>query len=189
MISGFELPTGICIDGTEYAVNTDFRVWIEISHLLSEKRTDAKKRAERILILAYKNKLPPTIDDALAGINEFYAAGNKTKGDSGDLPVLDLYDDFPMIAAGFLHDYGVDLWCEKMHWYKFRALFSCLSEENKIIKVMGYRTVNLTDITDKKQRKFYKKMKNLYRLEDRRSEEEKEAYFTEKLSEVFEEAK
>lgn len=187
MISGFRLPATVSIDGMEYAVNTDFRVWIEIGRLFTEKNMGEKERFERILMLAYREKLPPTAEAAMKGILEFYRAGASGESGGNDAPILDLYSDFAMIAAAFLREYRIDLWEEKLHWRKFRALFSCLGEENKIIQVMSYRAVKLADITDKKQKKFYAKMKKIYRLADWRSEEEKEASFAEKLYSVFEE--
>ena len=51
---------------------------------------------------------------------------------------------------------------------------------------MGYRAINIGDIKDKEQKKFYKKMKSLYSLPDNRSEEEKEIEMLEKLNSIFE---
>ncbi len=187
MISGFELPERVCIDGMEYAVNTDFRAWIEIGRLFTECKGDERQNFEKMLIFAYREKLPPTAEQAMRGMLDFYRAGENGSGEAHDAPILDLYSDFPMIAAAFLREYRIDLWSEKLHWWKFRALLSCIGEENKIVKVMTYRAVDIADIADKRQKRFYAKMKKVYCLADWRSEEEKEASFIEKLNSAYEE--
>ena len=64
-----------------------------------------------------------------------------------------------------------------MHWWKFKALFDGLNENTEIVKIMGYRSVNLSQIKDSEKRNYYKKMKRLYAIPDMRSQEEKEAEF------------
>ena len=39
---------------------------------------------------------------------------------------------------------------------------------------MSIRAVDLSDISDKKQRSYYKKLKRLFALDDNRSEEQRE---------------
>ena len=64
-------------------------------------------------------------------------------------------------------------------------MFAGLSEENKIIKIMEYRSVNLAEIKDKNQKAFYRKMKELYKLPDLRTEVEKERDMIDMISSVF----
>ena len=64
-----------------------------------------------------------------------------------------------------------------MHWWKFKALFDGLNENTEIVKIMGYRSINLSQIKDIEKRKYYKKMKRLYALPDMRTQEEKEVEF------------
>ena len=66
---------------------------------------------------------------------------------------------------------------EELHWWKFKALFQGLKEDNKIVQIMGYRGMDLSKIKDKEERKHYKRLKKLYALPDMRTEEQKEADF------------
>lgn len=87
------------------------------------------------------------------------------------------FDD-TYIYSAFLQQYHIDLQeVEYMHWWKFKALFDGLSEETEIVKIMGYRSINLSQIKDMERRNFYKKMKKLYALPDMRTQEEKEVEF------------
>ena len=191
IISPYSLPQGISIDGIFYTVNTDFKVWIEIANIISSKELNIFEKAEKSLALCYKESLPDTFSNAINGMFEFYRCGkipaNPEKTSAFAKPVIDLIEDRDMIAAAFLHDYNIDLFSTPMHWWEFKALLSSLSEDNKIVKIMGYRAINIADIKDKEQKKFYKKMKSLYSLPDNRSEEEKEMEMLEKLNMIFEE--
>ncbi len=186
------LSEEITIDGVDYAVNTDFRVWIEIGSIISSGDYNPFEKTVKILKLCYTSALPPTLEKALDGILEFYRGANsqvKPKAPVSDMPVIDFLEDFGMIASAFYHDYRIDLWKDNLHWWKFRELFAGLDEENRIIKIMGFRGINIGEIENKEQKKFYRKMKSLYRLEDNRSQPEKEQDMIDKLTSIFEEVK
>ena len=81
-----------------------------------------------------------------------------------------------------MEQYKIDLnSIEYLHWWKFKALFMSLNENILFSKIMGYRAINLSQLKDKTMRKQYKKLKDLYRLPDMRSEEEKEEDFANAL--------
>ena len=72
-----------------------------------------------------------------------------------------------------MSQYNIDLQdIEYLHWWKFRALFDSLDENNRLSKIIQYRSMDLTKIKDKEQKKFYKNMKKLYKI-DTISEKEK----------------
>jgi hypothetical protein len=68
-----------------------------------------------------------------------------------------------------------------MHWWKFRTLFNGINENTLFSKITGYRSMNLEDIKDKEQKKYYEKMKRLYALPDNRTIEQKESDFANAL--------
>ena len=73
-----------------------------------------------------------------------------------------------------MEQYKIDLQeIEYMHWWKFRALFDGLNENTEIVKIMGYRSMDLSKIKDTERRNYYKKMKRLHALPDMRTIEEK----------------
>lgn len=188
MMGIYSLPEEVCIDGVSYAVNTDFRVWIEIEELLSSSEINIFERIQKVLCLCYKDKLPETLEKALNGVMQFYKCGkcedNNNSGKSS-IPILSLSEDADMIGAAFYHDYGIDLWKDKIHWWQFYALLMSLEESDRIMQIMKYRAVDLNDIENKAQKKFYRKMKSLYRLKDKRTPDERERDMIEKLNRVF----
>lgn len=82
----------------------------------------------------------------------------------------DLVEDAKYIYASFMQDYGIDLFEEhgKMHWYKFKALLSGLSETTKFSRVMEIRNMPIpTGKGTAKQAAQVKKLKKAYALKKR----------------------
>ena len=74
--------------------------------------------------------------------------------------------DAPYIYAAFKEQYGIDLLSqEKLHWWKFLALFESLGEETKMAKIMYYRTVSTSGMS-KDRRAFVNEMKKAYKLDE-----------------------
>ena len=71
-----------------------------------------------------------------------------------------------------MDQYGIDLNAVELHWWKFSAMFAGLKEDCLISKVMGYRAADTAGM-DKEQKKLYKKMKEIYKLPENVSEEDR----------------
>ncbi|EGS9999074.1 hypothetical protein I9Y31_001292 [Clostridium perfringens] len=177
------VPTNVEIDNKKYKINTDFRTSILFELLIQDNSLEQKEKLMKALKLYYP-VVPKNIDEAIEKILWFYKCGkdfqygdSKSKGSNRTNRELEYsfeYDD-EYIYAAFLDQYNIDLQdIDYLHWWKFRAMFKSLKEDNLIVKMIGYRSVNLSEITDKEQRKQIKKMKELYKLPkivDKESEE------------------
>ena len=62
---------------------------------------------------------------------------------------------------------------EYMHWWKFRAMFNSLTNQNEFVKIMEYRSIEIKSDMPKEQQSFYRKMKRLYALPNPGNEDEK----------------
>ena len=83
------------------------------------------------------------------------------------------YDD-DYIYAAFMTQYGIDLQdIEYMHWWKFRAMFNSLTNQNEFVKIMEYRSIDLKDDMPKEQKSFYRKMKRIHALPSMDDEDER----------------
>lgn len=167
------VPTYVEIDNKKYKINTDFRTSILFELLIQDNSIEEKEKIIRALELYYP-VIPENIEEAIEKILWFYKCGkefqygdSKSKNSSKAKREIEYsfeYDD-EYIYAAFLDQYNIDLQdIDYLHWWKFRAMFKSLKEDNLIIKMMGYRSINLSEITDKEQRKKIKKMKELYKL-------------------------
>ena len=180
------LPEKVEIEDIEYDINSDFRTSMLFELMMSDNELTNKQQVEQTLMLYYP-KLPEDIDEAMEQLLWFYRCGkdiirskgngNSAKGKSTQIYDFDFDDDY--IYSAFLDQYGIDLQDADLHWWKFKALFKSLKEDNEIVKIMGYRSTDLTKIKDKEQKNHYKKMKDLYKIQSNISKSE-----TEKLESI-----
>ncbi len=174
------------IDGIEYPINTDFSVWIEIEQIFLLKE-NSKKDAAKILALAY----PPLPHNPVAAFEKvlwFYSGGldaEKTERRCFGAPLYDLKRDFKFLWADFFGKFGIDLLKTNMHWWQFRLLISALDDGCKFSKVVGYRSLDTSQIKNRELKKFYERMKKQYKLPDIRTDEEREKELADSLSKVF----
>lgn len=180
------LPDYIIAGGRKHPIKTDFKIWLEFSELIKNKGFDSKKIVNIFKLLF--DELPPNLLEALRAVFEFYAHSDKSDTKSREKNkkrVFDFEYDADLIYASFMQQYKIDLTEASMHWWKFKALFQSLSEDTQLMEAVKYRSVRLCDIKDKKQRRFYAKMKAAYKLPDNRSEEQKERELTEAFEKLF----
>lgn len=126
-----DLPSYIECDGSFYALNTDFRVWIDFELYLRHKQLWTGIFADEV----------PQGEWAEAAI-EFLESRNATPRDTGESSarILDYVLDGDYIVAAFQQAYGIDLTSiEYMHWHRFSALFKGLPDDTKMVQIMGYR--------------------------------------------------
>lgn len=173
------LPKGVIIDNIPYKINSDFRVSLMFSILLDDKEIEDEFKFNKALELYYPI-IPHDKEKAIASIMWFYRCGKeieeeKSNKDNSNNAILDYEQDADYIYSAFMSQYNIDLQdVEYLHYWKFKSLFENLNEDNKIVEIMKYRSINLNDITDKNEKQFYKKMKNIYGLkEEKISEAEK----------------
>lgn len=175
------------IGGQEYRINTDFRVWIEIEHLLFDNSKREEERLAEILVLGYP-VLPQDPFEAVKKIVWFYSGGEfcEAETEKKGLPAYDLVEDFDYVWGAFRGEFGIDLTKENMHWWKFRVLLSCLGDGCFFSKIVGYRSMDTSGIKNKEQRRFYEQMKKRFALKRWKDPYFLEAQLADKLMEAFE---
>ncbi len=181
-----DLPQTVTVGGEEYPIFTDFRNWICLANILFEEESSFLEKLPRILTLCYR-QLPPTLEKAVEAIVEFYGGADikHTRGTEAAGPVYSFVQDEDLIYAAFYQQYGIDLVTAKLHWWQFRALLSGLSEQTQFSKVIGYRRLDVSNIKNPEEKRFYRRMKALHKLNDTRTEAVREEEMTRALSELF----
>ncbi len=181
-------PKTVEIEGAEYSINTDFSVWIEIEQIFLSRDMSCEVRFAKILALAFP-KLPSNPNAALDKILWFYSCGKddsmKVENDVPSAPAYDLKKDFEYVYAGFLKEFGINLLIEDLHWWQFKMLLSCLGDDCKFSKIVGYRCTDTSKIKNREMRSFLEKMKKKYRLPDIRTDEERELETALKMDSLF----
>lgn len=162
------VPTSLSVAGTDYEINTDFRVWLSFEMMLSDEVEDSKATLFDIKKLIFKSKPPPDCADeeTTEQILWFYRCGKPEQkgGKSSSKKVFDYDYDDDSIYASFIEQYQIDLVDEIQHWWKFHALMLSLPENTEFVKRIGYRSVEINSKMSAAQKAFYQKMKKHYKL-------------------------
>ena len=171
---------------------TNFRNGILFEQLMNDPNVKKEDKPLKAILLFYANpkevlKNKESIEKAIDDIIWFYSCGKiehfsdkeskkKTKNKTSNIYDFNYDDGF--IYSAFMQQYGIDLQeIDYLHWWKFKSLFNSLNSDTKIVEIMGYRSLDLGTIKDKKEKTRLKKLKDIYRLPDMRTEEEKEKDF------------
>ena len=173
------LPESVNIDGNDYEVNSDFRTSILFELLMQDNSIGEENKIYMALELYYPI-IPSNINEAINQTLWFYKCGKditKSKGNGKGKSVTQIYSfehDDDYIYAAFMDQYSIDLQdIDYLHWWKFKAMFKGLKEDNEIVKIIGYRSMELSKIKDKEQKAYYKKMQELYKIPISKDEENK----------------
>lgn len=173
------VPTTVNIEDEDYEINSDFRTSILFELLMQDDDLGDKDKIIQALELYYPT-IPSNLTEAVEKILWFYRCNKEVKESKGKVTEKSStqiysfeYDD-DYIYSAFLNQYGIDLQdVEYLHWWKFKAMFKALKEDNMIVKIMGYRSMDISKIKDKEQKEYYTKMKKLYEIPKPKNEIEK----------------
>lgn len=169
-----ELPNTVNVKGENIKVITDFREYIRLLDMLKDQELDALQKFAIIQqyflddVVADEEAISAlscfiTMDANCAEVAETGGCGRPQEKPKKNLFSYSI--DYPYILSGFLRDYGIDLIDIKyMHWWKFRMLFDGLSDDTEIKQRIMYRSVDLSEIKDKEERKRIKKIQKSIQL-------------------------
>jgi len=169
------LPESVEINGKEYKIKTDFKIWIRFAQAIFSAKGEYSALADAMCDIF--EKIPPSLAGALTAMMDFYTL--QKKGDAEEqkgqrTQIFDFDIDSGLIYAAFLQQYRIDLTKVDLHWWVFKTLFDNLSEDTQFVKVMQFRCKDISSIKDKEMKNYYIRMKKRYALPDNRSEKEKE---------------
>jgi len=168
------------VDGREFFIRSDFRISIMFELLIGDTELSQRQKLLHMLELYYET-IPENADEAVEQVLNFYACGKQRKENSSGKkkkgitsPIYSFEHDDGMIFSAFYDQYGIDLNdIEYLHWWKFRAMFDALKEDNEIVKIMRYRATDLSTIKDKHERNRIAKLKAIHALPSNMTVEDK----------------
>lgn len=180
------LPTSLFIGGEECPIKYDFRTWLKFAQMTSAADIGIDEVLDIIGLIFYK--VPPDFNEMWQAVTKFYNPQeyqSATRSEGNAKRIYDFESDAGLIYAAFMQQYNIDLTTAELHWWQFKALFDSLGEDTQFVKVLQYRSVNLSEIKDKKQKDFYRKMQRTYMLPDNRTEEQKQADIDREIAAAF----
>jgi len=136
-----KLPYKIEHHGKLYKLRPYFNIVLQILEVQQQDWLTEQEKIEISLSRLVVGRLPKKIDDR---INLLLAIYRLLFGDSENhswLKVFDFAQDADYIYAAFMECYKIDLYEQqgKLHWNQFISLFSGLSEETRLMKIISIR--------------------------------------------------
>lgn len=158
-------PNSINADGKEFRILTDFREWLRFAEMLSDKTISEEERAS-LCGIWFEPEAEHITAGMVAGLIGFLRGDGldpdppepEEDEDSAEPelpkpPVLDFGIDAKFILGDFRRFYNIDLLrVEYLHWWEFLSLLRALPDESMTMRRVGYRSTDLNEIPDKRQR-------------------------------------
>jgi hypothetical protein len=162
------LPNTIEVDGKPYHIYTDYRVWLKFGQTVANGESDFSFIFVKETPLLRINDTIYMSDDCAKALVNFYLNENELPRDSKtNVRAIDFEIDSELIYAAMLQQYGIDIFETGLHWHKFKALISALTEKTLLGQVMGWRNY------EGKEKEICK-LREVWALPEILTEEEKE---------------
>jgi hypothetical protein len=162
----------------EFPVYTDFRKWIEFEINMLKFANNDIERATNIIkaLQCVYIDFPEDMEKALNCASEFYRRGKDIKTSGKNCKAVYSFEyDSDYIYAAFVDQYKIDLQdIEYLHWWKFKAMFSGLKSDSKIVEIMGYRAMDIDAKMSSEMKRFYKECKEIYAIPLPKEEKERQ---------------
>jgi len=134
-----ELPTKVLVGGIECKIETDFRACLRIILAFEDDElTDYEK--QMILLANLYRKLPADVEGAVRMGLKFLDGGVEPSEEAELKERMYAFNkDAGLIFAAFKQTHGIDLDTDKIHWWKFIALFMDLGSDTAFCNLIGLR--------------------------------------------------
>ena len=126
------LPNHIKVGKRNVRVNLDFRNVLNMIDILAQK--DLMPEAREWLALKCICRHP--VKGMMPVVRKMLFAGAKENNEDR---ITDFVQDADLIRAAFLQEYGINLFREKLHWFEFSCLLSCIPEGSKYSSILSIR--------------------------------------------------
>lgn len=178
------LPLAVEVDGRFFNISTDFRSSIKFEQLILNPDIENKDKAIKALQIYFPNLnwmadyadsdiiyISQHAESAISACCGFYSGpqeiAHRGKITGSKKRLYDYEYDSAEIYASFLSDYGINLSTTNMHWWMFHQLFTSLSDESPIKKIMAIRNTKISSKMAPEEKQRLKKLKSYYKLPER----------------------
>lgn len=168
-----KLPQNIKINNKRYFINTDFRIMINFEKTLQGINTIDEQEISIKMYKVLKSFCPVFFETFHKNMKKdmklllkeflwFYSCGEREDYHSGSgkgKAINDIYSyeyDDEYIWSAFFQYFNIDLTEEKLHWWKYKAIFQSLPEECKFERIKSYRAYNGKERDKKELKKYWK---------------------------------
>ena len=161
------LPNYITVGKKKVRVDLDFRNVLNMIEILGEK--DLMPEAREWNALRCICRKP--VDGMMPVVRKLLFSSVKSSGDR----ITDFEQDADLIRAAFMQAYGINLYRDKLHWFEFTGLLSCIPEGSKYSEILSIRARPMPEATkyNEKERNWLANAKSEFGLKLTEEEQQK----------------
>lgn len=131
----YDLPTSVEVNGTEYAVRSDYRAILDIIEATSDPELTESDKAETMMDIFYPDfaeMSPQDYEEAIKQCVLFIDCGETKREEKRTPKLMDWQQDFPLIVAPVNHILGYDVRgvvydrernTGGLHWWTFLSAY------------------------------------------------------------------
>lgn len=134
-------PRSVKVRGEIFPIRWDFRSCIQLVQINEDPALAVMERLQLMLELFYPKELPEDLNEAVRMMIKFLNCGEESGGEDEEAaPRLFSYEkDGGFIYTAVLQQYGVDLECDTVHWWKFLAMLGDLNDRCYFSRLLRLR--------------------------------------------------
>lgn len=158
-----KLPDHVEYKDTGYRIDYSYSCFFAVADLFNDQDLTDYEKLETALDILVDD--PHPVDDGL--LIAVYESIKEQKPAYNGPKLMDIFQDWPYICAGFLQTYGIDLYTDKrMHIIKFRQLLNGLPKDTKLAEIMAIRGADIPEPTKYNQERIAEltRLKTAYSL-------------------------
>lgn len=167
-------PEYIELGNKKYKINTDYRVALACFKAINDDSISDIERELAVVTLLIEEDVPfELMEQALEKCAIFLRCG-KEENQSDDELDMDYDQDKGRIMASFRSCYQMNIAKENIHWWEFNDLIEGFKEDDILTRVRYIRSINLNDISDKKERERIRKLQKELEIKKPKTYKQKE---------------
>ena len=160
------LPDSVTVNGRRIRVDLDFRNVLKMIDILG--RDDLMEDAREWLAMKCVCRHP--VKGMKPVIMKLLFPNQK----QAERRITDFSQDADLIRAAFLQEYGINLFRDRLHWFEFACLLSCIPEGSKYSDILSIRARPVPEPTayNLKERQWLLEAKAQFALEETEQEQQ-----------------
>lgn len=180
-MSAWDLPKSTSINGTEYAIRSDYRAVLDVLTVMEDPELSDGERGAIAFEIFYPDydEMPPSDYQQAAEFLQWFVNGGDAPKGKQKSKLADWKQDFPLIVGPVNRVLGYEVrGCEYCHWWTFLGAYyeigDCLFAQVVSIRKKKRKGKRL----EKYEQEFYRENRELIDFKVELTEEEK-AFFEE----------
>lgn len=161
----YTLPKAVDVDGTMYAIRSDYRAVLDIITALSDPELDGEAKGAALLTIFYPDfaQIPPESWPKAVDRCMWFISGGREDRDTKNRPQLISWaQDFPLIVGPVNRAIGGEIReMPSLHWWTFLSAFAEIGDCTfaQVVRIRERKATGKA--LDKTEREWYRKNRHL----------------------------